>query len=210
MSAVVCPTILARDAHEFQTQMGRVAELAPRLQIDLTDGVLAPTSTVKLDQVWYPDGKLIDLHLMFSKPEDHIDEVLKLNPHLVIVHAEAEGNFVRIAGRLHKAGIKAGVALLPKTSTHVIKPAINIIDHVLIFSGDLGKFGGVADPKLLFKVRQLKEWKSSLEIGWDGGVKDTNVVKLAEGGVDVLNVGGFLQQAVDPKANYDRLVDLVA
>ena len=31
-----------------------------------------------------------------------------------------------------------------------------------------------------------------LEFGWDGGITDQNVAVLVNGGVDVLNVGGFI------------------
>jgi len=207
--AIICPTVLASDAHEYQTQMNRVASFAHRVQIDLTDGLFAKNQTVTLQNVWVPEGLPVDLHLMFKKPDEHFDDVLRHQPNLVIVHAEAEGKFHKISEILRKNSIQVGVALLPRTSTHVIKPSLNLIDHVLIFSGSLGKFGGVADLKLLDKVKQLKEWKPDLEIGWDGGVNDQNAEALARGGVDVLNVGGFIQKAVDPHGQYNKLTDLI-
>ena len=129
---------------------------------------------------------------------------------MIIVHAEADGNFIKIADKIHKAEIKVGVAILPKTSTHTIKPSLSVIDHVLIFSGDLGKFGGVADLDLLKKIVQLKEWKEDLEFGWDGGINESNAKQLAMGGVRVLNVGGYIQNSPTPKQNYDKLVNLTA
>lgn len=207
---IVCPTILARDAHEFQTQINKIASFASRIQIDLTDGVFAPLPTVALEQVWCPEGIEIDFHLMFKNPQAHLKEAIQIKPHMIIVHAEADGNFVKLAESVHKANIKIGVALLPKTSTHVIKPSLALIDHVLIFSGDLGKFGGVANFELLKKVKQLKEWNDDLEFGWDGGVNDTNVKQLAMGGIDVLNVGGYIQNAPEPKSNFNKLTSLIA
>ncbi|MGI0133798.1 MAG: hypothetical protein ACREBW_02415, partial [Candidatus Micrarchaeaceae archaeon] len=85
----------------------------------------------------------------------------------------------------------------------------DMIDHVLIFSGHLGHFGGSADTRLLAKVRELRSLKPSVEIGWDGGVNATNAAELAAGGVDVLNVGGFIQHAVNPVQAYSYLEDLV-
>lgn len=207
--ALICPTVLAPDAHEFQTQMNRVSAFASRIQIDLTDGVFAPTPTVALEQVWWPEDIQADLHLMFKDPLAHIKDAIAQKPHMIIVHAEADGKFARIAEEVHKHGIKVGVALLSRTSTHMIKPALHLIDHVLIFSGDLGKFGGIADPKLLSKITQIKEWKSDIEFGWDGGVNDQNAKQLADGGVDVLNVGGFIQGSSDPKGQYDKLRELI-
>lgn len=207
---IICPTILASDAHDYQTQMNRVAGFAQRIQIDITDGVFAPTPTVAIEQLWWPEGMNVDIHVMYKDPSAHLDELIGLKPHMIIVHAEAEGNFVKIADTLRKNNIKVGVALLQKTSTHTIKPSISLIDHMLIFSGDLGKFGGVADTGLLSKVRQLKEWKRELEFGWDGGINEDNVETLLEGGIDVFNVGGYIQTAVDPKERYDKLKGLIA
>ena len=210
MSATICPTVLAADAHDFQTQINKVALFAKRIQLDLTDGVFAPTPTIALEQVWIPEGMEVDLHLMFKNPQDQLDEALKLKPHMIIVHAEAEGKFLKLAEIVHKHGIKVGVALLAYTSTHTIKPSLPEIDHVLIFSGNLGKFGGTADLKLLDKVTQLKEWKKDLEFGWDGGVNDTNANLLVAGGIDVLNVGGYIQSAPEPKINFEKLNLLIA
>lgn len=207
--SIICPTVLARDAHDYQTQLNRVAPFAKRVQIDLTDGIFAPTPTVALEQVWYPEGLQVDLHLMYKEPIRFIDEAILLKPNMVILHAEADGTFHVMAEKLHKNGIKAGVALLPKTSTHVIKPAMALIDHVLIFSGSLGKFGGTADPSLLKKIPQLKEWNPDVEIGWDGGINDTNVIELMNGGVDVLNVGGYIQNAPKPQERYAKLDELI-
>ncbi len=207
---VVCPTVLANDAHEFQTQMNRIKSFAKRIQIDLTDGIFAKTPTVALEQVWVPDAISADLHLMYKNPIDYIDEAIKLKPNMIIVHAEADGNFLKIADKAHKQGIKVGVALLAKTSTHRVKPSLPEIDHILIFSGNLGEFGGIADLHLLDKIKQLKEWKDTLEFGWDGGVNDNNVKQLAEGGVDVLNVGGYIQNSADPQTSFNELNALIA
>lgn len=210
MKKIVCPTVLAYDAHDFQVQINRVKSFAERVQVDLTDGVFTRTPTVAIEQVWAPDAVMVDLHLMFQKPQDYIDEAIKLNPNMIIIHAESEGNFLKIADKIHKQGIKVGVALLPKTSTHLIKPSLPEIDHVLIFSGDLGKFGGIADIHLLSKVKQLKEWKETLEFGWDGGINDTNIKQLLDGGIDVFNVGGFIQNSPEPKLNYDKLKTIIS
>jgi pentose-5-phosphate-3-epimerase len=61
---------------------------------------------------------------------------------------------------------------------------------------------------LLDKVKELRKLKPTLEIGWDGGVNDRNARQLAEGGVDVLNVGGFIHSAEDSRAAYAKLKEV--
>lgn len=196
--AVICPAILAPNAEIYHQEMERVGKLVQRIQIDLTDSRFAPTPTVRPEEAWWPAGVKADFHLMYNQPFEAVKVILRHQAHMIIVHAEAEGDFSQLAEFCHRAGVKVGVALLPKTRPDEILPALPKIDHVLIFSGDLGRYGGYADFSLLAKVVQLKEYKPNLEFGWDGGVNDQNVSRLVSGGIDILNVGGFIQNAENP------------
>lgn len=209
LMAIICPTVLAREPHEYREQMERIGSFAQRIQIDIADGEFAPVTTVGPSQLWWPRNVGVDIHVMYQKPADHIAALIKSNPSMVILHAEAEGNFIELATALHDAHIKVGIALLPNTPPEMIAPSIGVIDHVLLFSGDLGNFGGRANLALLEKIPHLKKMKPSLEIGWDGGVNKDNASELASGGVDVLNVGGFIQRADDPAAAFGLLLSEV-
>jgi ribulose-phosphate 3-epimerase len=207
--AIICPTVLAHEPHEYREQLERIQPFAPRIQIDLTDGDFAPGKTVGLGQLWWNDSDKVDIHLMYQRPMEHLLDLVRLNPHMVIVHAEAEGSFYEIAEELHTHDIKAGVALLKETPVDVILPALDLIDHVLIFSGDLGNFGGAADLELLEKAKAIRILNPNIEIGWDGGVNDGNAEQLAKGGIDVLNVGGYIQKAEKPKKAFETLERLI-
>jgi len=206
MNSTVCPTVTADTFESYQHQLNRLAGFALRIHIDVADGTLTPNSLVPLDQVWWPGGVWTDIHLMNSRPLDYIDTLLALSPQLVIVHAEGQGSFEEFALTMRRHSIETGVALLQETPVEAIVPALPLIDHVLIFSGTLGSYGGKVDLSLLDKVADLKRLKPQLEIGWDGGVNDKNVRLLAEGGVDVLNVGGFIQKSRHPEAAYATLI----
>ncbi len=206
---VICPTVTAYDPHEYRAQVERISPFAKRVHLDLMDGEFTAKKSPDLEQMWWPRKIAADLHLMCARPFEYIDKIQHLDPEMVITHAEADGDFVEWADRLHHySDIKVGVALLQKTDPELIRPALSRIDHVLIFSGSLGSFGGKADLAYLDKVKRLKDWKPELEIGWDGGINEWNTALLIDGGVDVLNVGGFIQSAKDPKSAYDTLVAL--
>lgn len=209
--SIICPTVTCQseDLHEYRAQVERVENLSDRLQVDLMDGEFAPTKSPPIDKIWFPEGKQIDLHLMYQHPADVLNDVLGLHPSMLIVHKEAHVDIPTLASALQVSGIKLGLAILPETPVSDCLDELEYVTHVLIFSGTLGHFGGTADLNLLKKVQQLKKYKSSLEIGWDGGVNLENVKALTEGGVDVLNVGGFIQKADDPKAAYEQLCNLL-
>lgn len=203
--AVVCPAILAENTGQYHQQMEKIAAFAERIQIDLTDGDFAKNQTVKPQDAWWPVGIKADFHLMYRRPERAVDTILEHKPNLIIIHAEGEGNFLALAEKLHSLKIKVGVALLARTPVNTIFSALKYIDHVLIFSGNLGEYGGRANLDLLSKAQALRQHKQDLEIGWDGGINDRNISQLAFGGIDVFNVGGFIQNADNPEKAYRGL-----
>ncbi len=205
MTTTICPTITAQNTAEYNQQMERVAPFATRVHIDVADGIFTPVKLIPLDTIWWPGGVRADIHVMYKQPFKHAKLLLNLRPQLIIVHAEAEGDFIAFAEEAHKAGVEVGVALKPESTPELIRPALDWIDYVLIFSGDLGRFGGQANTHLLGKALHLKQLKPGLEIGWDGGINNQNAALLAAGGVDVLNVGGFIHHALDPEGAYHAL-----
>lgn len=207
--SVVCPTVLATTEEEYAVQMKRAAAFAPRIQIDLMDGDFAQPKSIDLEKIWWPEDVTADIHIMYRAPGDYIDKLIELKPSLVIIHAEATVDHKEFAEKLHAHAISVGLCLLADTPIDKIKDIIDEFDHILVFGGKLGSFGGNADLAQLEKARQAIELKPSLEIGWDGGVNDQIAKQLAGGGIDVLNAGGFIQKAENPQAAYEKLVSLV-
>lgn len=204
--SIICPCVTAPDAHAYREQMARVAPFAKRVHVDFSDGLLAPIKLINPIQAYWPEGVLADLHLMIQKPHEHIETVISLKPNLVIIHAEAEGDLLGFMRQLRAVNIKVGVALLQQTDVLAANDLIADADHVLIFSGDLGHFGGTADLTLLKKVGEIRGINANVEIGWDGGVAPDNVASLCLAGVEVLNAGGHIQQAANPQEAYATLV----
>lgn len=202
---VICPTVLASNEQDYRAQIERVANFGHRVQIDLSDGKFAPSETLSIEQIWWPAGVKADIHLMYKNPIEVFNEVLRKEPNMIIIHSEASGDFEQSFKLCRDKGVKLGVALLPSTDPAVLNKVFDKIDHILIFSGDLGSFGGRADLSLLDKVGYIKEKAPDIEIGWDGGINDRNVSELVFGGIDVLNVGGYIQKSENPEKAYNTL-----
>lgn len=204
--SVIAPAILAETADDYKAEVERFHPFAERVHIDLTDGEFASSFTVSPAQVWWPQEWTVDIHAMVARPSEYLDTLISSKPNMIIFHVEVQEDIVAIIKRIQQAGIKAGIALLRSTVPSTVAAAIEIADHVMIFSGDLGKHGGTASLMQLEKVRLIRNIRSDVEIGWDGGVNVENAFGLAQGGVDVLNVGGTLANADDPKSVYATLV----
>lgn len=208
--SIICPTLDAEDPHTYRDQVERVAPFAKRVHVDLGDGIFTPNRLINPIQAWWPDDAVADIHLMYEDPVGQIETLVSLRPHLVILHAEAIGDLLGVVRHLKKCNLKVGVALLKETPVEVAHALIPEVDHVLLFSGDLGHFGGHADMKVLEKIAEVKKLNPTVEIGWDGGANASNVRQLMEGGVDVINVGGAIQKADDPEDAYATLVAAIS
>lgn len=201
----ICPTVTAYDAHEYRAQMERIASFAQRVHIDLMDGELAPTKSPSLDKVWWPHELVADIHLMYQRPMEQLEQLIKLRPHMVVIHNEADVHHMHFAAALHKEGIKTGLAILKDTPIEWAYQIMHSFDQVLVFSGHLGYHGGVANLDMLDKVYKIREHHPEAEIAWDGGINEEIATLLIRAGVDVLNVGGYIQKSPDPRAAYATL-----
>lgn len=206
---VICPTITAFDSVEYRQQMEQVAGVAERIHIDLMDGEFAPTKSPDLNHVWWPHNLKADIHLMYQQPMDVIDQLIKLKPNMVIIHNEANVHHMYFCAQLHAHGIKTGLAILSETPVNWAYQIMHSFDHVLVFSGNLGYHGGQANLEILDKVNKIRKHHPEAEIGWDGGINDQNIKQLIDGGVDVLNVGGFIQKSSHPDRAYAKLKEVI-
>lgn len=205
MSSIV-PTIMVETIDQLRESTERLKPFARRVHVDISDGEFAPTFLLGSDQLFWPEGWEVDVHAMVARPSEHIAQLVQLKPSLVILHAEAQEDIVPHLQALKQAGVKAGVGLLKTTVPAAVQAAIENADHVMIFSGDLGRHGGTASMMQLEKIRLIRKIKPSVEVGWDGGVNVENAYTLTQGGVDILNVGGEIAKSSHPAETYNQLV----
>lgn len=203
--SLICPTVTAFDEYQYNQQIKLLKPFAQRIHIDLMDGVFAPTTSPGLDHVWWPHELQADIHLMYQEPMTVVDQLIALKPRLVVVHNEAYVHHMEFAARLHQHDILVGLAILHDTPIEYAYQIMHSFDHVLVFSGHLGHHGGQADLGLLDKVAKIRAHHPDAEIGWDGGVTESNAPLLLHGGVDVLNVGSAIHAADDPASAYATL-----
>lgn len=211
----IVPTITTDDPAVYQRRMQEFVQFAPAIHIDITDGQFAPSETVNLNQIYWRqfesfDAKIV-LHLMMHDPATWVDQIVSLHPDLVIVHTEASAavKLPSLAQHLAKFGIEFGVALLPETQPESAVELIKLAQHVLIFGGHLGYQGGTADLTQLKKVDLVRQINPQVQLEWDGGANQDNVVELRQAGISWINVGGAISHAPNARVAYQKLTALV-
>lgn len=205
-SVAIVPAILTNDKDAYKAQMEQINRFTKRVQIDVTDGVFTPATTLDLANIWWPGNWIVDLHLMVKKPSEYMNTILKLKPSLCILHAEASEDLMPCFKILKEAGIRTGLALLPSTFPGNAKHYIDAVDHILIFAGRLGEQGGQADMMQMEKIPLIRDIRPEVEIGWDGGANLSNIRALAHTDLDVINVGSAISKAENPAGAYQELI----
>lgn len=204
--AVVVPCVTVSTPDEYKASLERIHTFSQRIHVDISDGVFAPNKLIEPEQIWWPQGWQADIHVMAEQPSLYLPRLLALRPHMITLHVETKEDLLPMLQQMKQLGIKAGIALMRQTVPSDVAGLVEAADHVMIFSGTLGRYGGTASLMQLEKIRLVKNINNGAEIGWDGGVSIENAFSLAQGGVDVLNVGGAIQKAPDPKVAYETLV----
>ena len=148
----------------------------------------------------------IDVHLMVSPVDELITSFAKAGADYISFHPEASHHVDRSIQLIRDAGCKAGLALNPGTSLHVLDYVLDKLDFVLLMSVNPG-FGGQAFiPNILEKAHHLRQkilkTGRNIRIEIDGGVKVDNIRAIAESGVDMFVAGS----AIFNQPDYHRVI----
>jgi ribulose-phosphate 3-epimerase len=200
--ASVAPTINATTPEDYARRINNVKPFAKRLHIDVGDGVFTDVKTVGLTQVYDIDGVPFDLHLMMMHPEGQIENLVSLSPQLVITHFEAPFDHPAFFKELRSLDVKVGLAINVETTIDQVKDMLEIIDHLVVFTGKLGHNGGEFRGDCLDKIAQARAINPNLEIAVDGGLNQETARIAIEAGANLLDVGSFIHDANDPEIAY--------
>lgn len=213
MSTIIAPSILAADFGNLQRDCELVNNSkADWFHIDVMDGVFVPNISYGMpviDAINKVANKTLDVHLMIVNPDRYIETFKKIGADILTVHYEACTHLHRTIQSIKANGMKAGVALNPHTSVHLLNDVLLDLDLVLIMSVNPG-FGGQSFIDNTYqKIKSLVHLRKTLGADFiieiDGGVNSTNAPKLIEAGADALVAGSFVFKSVNPTQTIEDL-----
>jgi ribulose-phosphate 3-epimerase len=209
-NARVVPAILTDDPVALERMLRQAESFTDYVQIDIMDGRFVPSRSVTWEQVAGLPGRLKwEAHLMVMQPEEYIESFKQAGTCRIVFHHEATASPHKVISWLRNLGLEAGLAINPETSVSAIAPYVNEVDSVLLLTVTPGFYGSKFIPKVMDKVAELRSIRPGIEIGIDGGIKESNIREIASTGVDYVCVGSAVFLQPDPAESYRRLQSLV-
>ncbi len=213
-------SILAADFADLESQTRIAIEAgATWIHVDVMDGHFVPNITMgplvvtALKPLSVETGAVMDVHLMITNPDAHIDAFAKAGADLISVHVETCPHLHRTLQHIRDLGVRPGVTLNPATPVSLLEPILPDVDLVMVMSVNPGFAGQKFIPASIDRVRQLRRMLdaigSSALIEIDGGVGPGNAGEIAAAGCDVL-VSGSSIFGGDIVANVRALKQAVA
>ena len=207
---ILIPAILAHDANQLESLIARVEDLVEYIQIDYMDGKFVKEKS-KFD---YRDFYRInpvakpELHLMVEHPEKVIENWIAAGIEKFIIHAEAPTNWDKIREIYEENYIKLYIALNPDTPINKITDKMQIIDGITVMGVNPGQGRQKFLPKVLGKIKALRNRYPELNIQIDGGMhtKPTNTIRQAIlAGANEIVAGSEIFMSADIMKKIDEL-----
>lgn len=192
----VVPAILTNDPKALETMVRQAETFTTYVQFDIMDGQFVPSQSITLEHLVSLSVKLRwEAHLMVLHPEDYLQGFRQAGAQKIVFHYEATSSPRELISMVRDAGLSVGLAVNPDTANSTILPLVDEVDSVLFLTVNPGFYGSKFIPEVMDKVAELRRIRPEVEIGVDGGIKESNIAPIARAGVDVIYVGSaiFLQ-----------------
>jgi len=224
MSEII-PAILPKDFEDLEEKLGMMAGKVPMVHIDITNGTMTPDSnwpysgdireflkvTEEVEGFPFWEDLSFEAHLMVSKPEEIVEDWIKAGAERVTIHLESYDDpselsrFLAILKNRFKEGaaflgVEVGLAIDMETPLDRLYPHVLEADYIHLMSIDrIGKQGAEFDPKVLERIKLLKEKFPDTIVSIDGGVTLENIESIKEAGVERVIIGSAIFGANDPE-----------
>lgn len=209
----IIPTILTKDTAELQEKLVKIDGLVPWVQIDFIDGIFVANKTFDLENLEGLGKNLKkEVHLIVKEPIGWLGKCRYILADRVVAQVEIMSNVNDFYQEAASSGMQVGLALDLETPIEKIPADIYPqLDLVLLMAVKAGWGGQDFDPKVLLKIKKVRETVGDLvDIGADGGLNEENIIECKKAGATIFYVGKTFWEYQDLEKRYRQLIDLIS
>jgi len=204
------PAILTNEPEALERMVRQVETFTTHVQFDIMDGEFVPSRSVTWEHLAALSTALTwEAHLMVREPQRYLEDFVRLGAKKIVFHYEATGAPGEVISLVRKLGRQTGLAVNPDTPISTIAPLVGEVDSILFMSVQPGYYGSPFIPEVLDKIKKFRSSYPDMEIGIDGGAKESNITQIARSGVDVIYVGSAILLQPNPGKSYQHLLSLI-
>lgn len=213
----LAPSVLSADFSTLGKDIAVVASAGAELiHLDVMDGKFVPNISFGapvISSVRKITNAIFDVHLMIEEPIRYLNDFVKAGADIITVHYEACTDAANTLQEIHKAGLKAGLAISPDTPVSVLKPFLKEVDMILIMSVHPGFGGQSFIEESLNKIEDTRNMlqecgRDDVWIEVDGGIGIANITRVKDAGANVFVAGSAVFKG-DMVANTKQLLALI-
>jgi ribulose-phosphate 3-epimerase len=203
----IIPSILVKTREELIEKILAVEPYVDSVHLDIADGIFVPNVTILgFEETETVETSLaIGVHLMVSKPENHIIRWLKTPADRFVFHIEATQKPREVIGAIKEVDKLVGIALNPQTLISRLESLVDYIDFVHFMTVEPGFYGGRFVEAVLDKISEFHYFYPDKPIQVDGGVNLETAPKLIKAGASRLVVGSYIWESNDVEKAIEEL-----